>query len=232
MFSLEVSNLTKTYKKKTVLDSISFNVEENKTAVFLGLDDSGKTTLAKILSLIIKPNSGIIKYNNEEITNYFELFNLVSIMPSEEGLSEHLTVFENLRLMARTRGFKEKEVISLIDELATKYDIKDRFDDKALTLSKSLKKLVSFIMCVISGAKVLVLDDPFKECDIKMQKQLLSYIKDLKKDHTIIITTEMSNYAIELADDLYILNNSKIEKLDNKINLEELENMLLNAEVK
>lgn len=232
MFSLEVSNLTKTYKKKTVLDSISFSVEENKTAVFLGLDDSGKTTLAKILSLIIKPNSGIIKYNNEEITNYFEPFNLVSIMPSEEGLSEHLTVFENLRLMARTRGFKEKEVISLIDELATKYDIKDRFDDKALTLSKSLKKLVSFIMCVISGAKVLVLDDPFKECDIKMQKQLLSYIKDLKKDHTIIITTEMSNYAIELADDLYILNNSKIEKLDNKINLEELENMLLNAEVK
>ena len=232
MFSLEVSNLTKTYKKKTVLDSISFSVEENKTAVFLGLDDSGKTTLAKVLSLIIKPNSGVIKYNEREIADYFEPFNLVSIMPSEEGLSEHLTVFENLRLMARTRDLSEKDAISLINELALKYDIKDRFDDKVLTLSKSLKKLVSFIMCIVSGANVLVLDEPFKDSDIKMQKLLLKYIKELKGTKTIIITTEIPSIALDLADDLYILNNGKIEMYSNEIELEELENILLNAEVK
>lgn len=231
MYAVELENLTKAYKKNVVLDSINFKLEENKTAVFLGLDYSGKTTLTEIISLIKAPTSGTIKYFNEEVSTKDEIYNVISFMPSSEGLSEHLTVFENLRLMARTRDYNDKEAMDKIKELGIKYDIDSRFDDKVKTLSKSLKKLVSFLMCLITDARVLVLDEPFKDIDVKMRKNLIKYIKELKGSKTIIITTELPDIALELNEELYILKNKRIEKINN-IELNELENYLLDAEVK
>ena len=173
MYAVELNNLTKAYKKNVVLDSINFKLEENKTAVFLGLDYSGKTTLAEIISLIKNPTSGTIKYFDENVSTKEDIYNIVSFMPSNEGLSEHLTVFENLRLMARTRDYNEKDAIDKIKELGVKYNIDSRFDDKVKTLSKSLKKLLSFLMCIITDAPILVLDEPFSEIDVKMRKDLV-----------------------------------------------------------
>lgn len=232
MYAVELNNLTKAYKKNVVLDSINFKLEENKTAVFLGLDYSGKTTLAEIISLIKNPTSGTIKYFDEYVSTKEDIYNIVSFMPSNEGLSEHLTVFENLRLMARTRDYNEKDAIDKIKELGVKYNIDSRFDDKVKTLSKSLKKLLSFLMCIITDAPILVLDEPFSEIDVKMRKDLVKYIKELKDSKTIIITTELPDIAIDLDADIYLLKNKKIEKLDKSISFNEVEQLLLDLEVK
>ena len=232
MYAVELNNIKKAYKKNVVLDSINFKLEEKKTAVFLGLDYSGKTTLTEIISLIKKPTEGSIKYFDKEVSTKDEIYNVVSFMPSNEGLSEHLTVFENLRLMARTRDYNDKDALDKIKELGIKYNIDSRFDDKVMTLSKSLKKLVSFLMCLITDASILVLDEPFKDVDIKMKKDLVKYINELKGSKTIIVTTELPDSALDISDELYVLKNKNIEKIDNKITLEELENYLFSAEVK
>ena len=137
MNALRVENITKSYKKKIVLNSISFSLEENKTLIFLGLDNSGKTTLAKILGLINKANSGSIYYFDEEVnpTNSEESY--VSLMPETLGLSEHLTVFENLLLMAESRHIKAKGAKDLVIEYMQKYDLMDRYYDKVKILSPS-----------------------------------------------------------------------------------------------
>ena len=232
MYAVKLNNITKAYKKNVVLDSVSFKLEENKTAVFLGLDYSGKTTLAEIISLIKNPTSGTIEYFDKEISTKDEIYNVVSFMPSTDGLSEHLTVFENLRLMARTRDYNDKEALDKIKELGVKYNLDSRFDDKVKTLSKSLKKLLSFLMCIITNAPILVLDEPFSDIDVKMRKNLVKYIKELKDSKTIIITTELPDIAIDLDADIYLLKNKKIEHLDKSISFNEVEQLLLDLEVK
>lgn len=232
MYAVKLNNITKAYKKNVVLDSVSFKLEENKTAVFLGLDYSGKTTLAEIISLIKNPTSGTIEYFDKETSTKDEIYNVVSFMPSTDGLSEHLTVFENLRLMARTRDYNDKEALDKIKEIGIKYNIDSRFDDKVKTLSKSLKKLLSFLMCIITDAPILVLDEPFSDIDVKMRKNLVKYIKELKDSKTIIITTELPDIAIDLDADIYLLKNKKIEQLDRSISFNEVEQLLLDLEVK
>ena len=231
MKALKVENLTKTYKKKNVLDSLFFNVEENTTSVILGLDNSGKTTLAKTLALVLKPNSGIISYFDEE-NKLGEYNDDVSLMPSELGLSEHLTVFENLLLMAQTRHIGAKGAKELVLEYMKKYELIDRLDDKVIVLSHSLKKIVSFVLTLISDTKVIILDEPFKDVDVKYRRKLLEYIKEIKKIKTIIITTELPEIALELGDDIYILEDGKLNEVDKNIEVKDLENLLLNAEVK
>ena len=227
MNALRVENITKSYKKKIVLNSISFCLEENKTLVFLGLDNSGKTTLAKILGLISKPDSGNIYYFDEERTPSTNDNSDVSLMPDLLGLSEHLTVFENLLLMAESRHIKAKGAKDLVIEYMQKYDLMDRYYDKVKTLSISLKKIVSFVLSLLSDTKVLILDEPFKDVDIKAKKRLMEYINELKRIKTIIITTEDPTIAQALADEVYLIEDASIKRQDDFSNIEKLESLLL-----
>lgn len=227
MQALRVENITKSYKKKIVLNSISFCLEENKTLIFLGLDNSGKTTLSKILGLINKPSSGTIYYFDSEKTPLNNDTLDVSLMPEEIGLSEHLTVFENLLLMAESRHIKAKGAKDLVIEYMQKYDLMDRYYDKVKTLSLSLKKIVSFVLSLLADTKVLILDDPFKNMDVKGKKQLEEYIRELKPIKTIIITTDDPNIAYSLGDELYLIEDGSIEKLDNIDSAKHLEDALL-----
>lgn len=202
MNAVELININKTYKKTTVFNSFNFKLEENKTAVFLSNDKYKKDILASIISLVLRVDSGTIKYFDEEVSVKDDIYNIVSLMPKRDGLSEHLTVLENLRLMAKTRDFNEEEALNKIKEFGDKYEISSRFDDKAKTLSHSLKKIVSFLMCIITNAKILVLDDPFKDVDEKTKNCLMKYIKEIKGSKTIIIFTDLEE-AKDLADDLY-----------------------------
>lgn len=227
MQALRVENITKSYKKKIVLNSISFCLEEDKTLIFLGLDNSGKTTLSKILGLINKPSSGCIYYFDSEKTPLNNDTLDVSLMPEEIGLSEHLTVFENLLLMAESRHIKAKGAKDLVIEYMQKYDLMDRYYDKVKTLSLSLKKIVSFVLSLLADTKVLILDDPFKNMDVKGKKQLEEYIRELKPIKTIIITTDDPNIAYSLGDELYLIEDGSIEKLDNVDSAKYLEDALL-----
>ena len=231
MDALRVENLTKLYKKKNVLDSISFSVKNNETTIILGLDKSGKTTLTKILSLINKPNMGDIYYFDNLKTVNDNYTNDVSLMPESLGLSEHLTVFENLEVMALTRHFKTKGVKELVIEYLKKYELYDRYDDKVMTLSTSLKKLLSFVTTLISDSKVIILDEPFKNVDLPTTKKMINYIKELKGIKTFIITLENPEVALDLADNIYILDNAKLIEVDKNIDAKALEDKLLNREV-
>ena len=221
MDAVKVSNLTKIYHKKTVINSISFNLELNKCAIFLGMDNSGKTTLVNMLAKAVRPSSGSIDYSD----------NTFNFMPEEDGLSEHLTVYENLYLMARAYHYSKEEANDLIKEYATKFDLLERYDDKVKTLSVSIKKLVSFILLLITKSDILILDEPLKNVDIKTKRLILSSLEELKGKKTIILTTELAEVAKDLADELFLLKDGSINKIDNLIVTMELENKLINAEV-
>ena len=219
MDALVVNNLTKIYHKKVVINSISFNVSENTTVVFLGMDDSGKTTLINMLANILKRSSGEITYNKT-----------YNFMPNALGLSEHLTVFENLYIMAKACGFKRDEAKEIIDRLSNKYNIMERYDDKVKTLSVSIKRIVSFVMMLLNNPEIIFLDEPIKNVDVKVRRIILDSLKELKKEKTIIITSELPDVALELADDLYILNNGSIKKIDTNISVSDLEKQLIDRE--
>ncbi len=228
MDALVINNLNKVNKKQSVLESLDLVVEENKLVVFLSSDEIKRCSLIRILGLSDYKFTGSIKFFDQDITALDK--NTISYMPGNDGLSEHLTVFENMRLMAKIRGFKEKEAIELVNSFGEKYSLKNRFYDKVKTLSLSLKKLVSFVMTIISDSKVMILNDPFKNIDIEMRNKLIGYIEELKGSKTIIMSTELPECAKVLADELYIIKD-KLIKADTNLSSDELLNIMLNREV-
>lgn len=231
MNAVNVKNLIVTKKKITVLDNISFSIKENELCCFLSLDSDSKNALFKALALPNKINNGVIEYFDNIDNSNLEA-NTLSFMPKKNGTSEHLTVFENLRLMARTRGFSEKEAIELVNEFGIKYDITNRFYDKAKTLSVPLIKKLSFLMTIITDAKIYIFDDPFSNIDVVMKNNFINYLKEIKGKKTIILFTEDAPVAKELADELYIINNNSINHVDKDIELTLLAKMLVDTEVK
>lgn len=220
MEAVIVKDLIKKYHKVTVINSLNLSVEDKKCTVILGMDGSGKTTLINLLAENIRKTSGEITYNSS-----------YSFMPDAEGLSEHLTVYENLYLMAVASGYLKEDAKKIIDEYANKFNITERYDDKVKTLSVSLKKLVSYILLLVMNTDIFLLDEPFKGIDVKIKRVMLDNLKELKNKKTIILTTELVDIAKELSDDLYILKDGVLEKIDKDKELLELENKLLNAEV-
>jgi len=231
MDAVSVKNLIVNKKKITVLDNINLSIKENELCTILSLDNDSKDALFNSLAFPNKKYNDVITYFGNTDNSNLEA-NTISFMPKKNGTSEHLTVFENLRLMARTRGFSEKEAIELVDNFGLKYDFTNRFFDKAKTLSIPLIKKLSFLMTIITDAPILIFDDPFSNIDIVTKSSFINYFKELKNKKTIILFTEDPNVAKELSDSIYVLKNNTLEPISNEISLEELEKMIVDAEVK
>ena len=212
---LVVENLSKNYGKKVVLQNINFTFEEGKIYGLIGRNGVGKTTFFNALNEDIDITSGNIKlidnnYNNKLSSSDSGYVISTPIVP------EFLTAKEFLKFFIEIN----KDDIKEIKDLDYYFDLvkidKDDQDKLLKEYSHGMKNKIQILINFISNSKVLLLDEPLTSLDIVVQDDMKKLLKQMKKKHIIIFSTHILEIAMDLCDEIVILNNGKLELIEKK----------------
>lgn len=194
---IKLNGLTKSFKKRIIIDNISLEIKNPSLTILNGSSGSGKTTLLNIISGFITPDKGNVELNQQTI-----FYNLVDDMNINI-----LNVWDNLKLVCSDE--------MQIENMLKKLDIISLKKKKVAKLSKGEQVRVSIARALLSDANVLIFDEPTGNLDQKNAELVFQIIKEESKHRTIIIATHDQSLANIYADSLYTLEEGKlIEKFD------------------
>ena len=223
MIAVEAKNLTKKYKTKTAVDSISLSVEAGELFALLGVNGAGKTTTIRMLSCLSVPTAGEAFVNGHSCLSESEHVKAeIGISPQDTAVAENLTVRENLEFIAKVYGFDRAKTISRTAEMIELFNMSEVENTRAKTLSGGWKRKLSIAMALISEPKVLFLDEPTLGLDVLARHELWKAIEALKGKITIILTTHYMEEAEQLSDRIAIMIGGKIAALGTLSELEQL----------
>lgn len=209
MNAIELTNIVKKYKDKTVVNNINLNIKEGELFSLLGTNGAGKTTTIKMISTLIKQNSGNIKVlGYDTIKDYKIIRNKINVSPQETAIAMNLTVYENLDFMANVYQIENRK--DKIDNLIKTFKLEEVLKQKAKTLSGGYMRKLSIAISLINDPKILFLDEPTLGLDVLSRKELWNTINNLKGKITIILTTHYMEEAESLSDRVAIMNKGNI----------------------
>ena len=212
---LVVENLSKNYGKKVVLQNINFTFEEGKIYGLIGRNGVGKTTFFNALNEDIDITSGNIKLIDNNYNNKLSSSDIGYVI-STPIVPEFLTAKEFLKFFIEIN----KDDIKEIKDLDYYFDLvkidKDDQDKLLKEYSHGMKNKIQILINFISNSKVLLLDEPITSLDIVVQDDMKKLLKQMKKKHIIIFSTHILEIAMDLCDEIVILNNGKLELIEKK----------------
>jgi lipopolysaccharide export system ATP-binding protein len=211
---LIVQNLSKSYNTRKVVNDISLEINQGKIVGLLGPNGAGKTTTFHMVTGFIRPDSGSIFIDNNEITNlpvYKRARLGLGYLAQEPSIFRKLNVTENLLSIMELLNIPEIKRRIVVDELLTKLDVRHLAKQKGNSLSGGERRRVELARALISNPKFLLLDEPFTGIDPIVRAQIQDIIKQLKADGLgIFITDHNVRETFEITDHTYIMYDGKI----------------------
>lgn len=210
---LEVNNLRKSYGEKLVLDDIDFSFESGKIYGLIGRNGAGKTTFFNSLNSDIDIDSGSFYLEDEFGKNSLST-NDIGYVVSTPIVPEFLTAREFLEFFMEINKDKiDKD--KTVDDYFSLVQISREDQDKLLKdYSHGMKNKMQILINVIAHPKVILLDEPLTSLDVVVQDEMKKLFKSLKNKHIIIFSTHILEIAMDLCDEIIILNNGKLELIE------------------
>ena len=211
MYAIKTEGLTKIYKDLTAVDRLDLCISQGELFALLGVNGAGKTTTIKMLTCLIKPDSGDAFVNgNSIIADTAAVKSIIGVSPQETAVAPNLSVEENLELMCGVHGFSKEKRQSKIKELSKQFDLIAVLSKKAGKLSGGWQRRLSIAMALISEPQILFLDEPTLGLDVLARSALWDTIRALKGKITVILTTHYMEEAEALADRIGIMKDGKL----------------------
>ena len=209
---IQVKNLTKKYKNSLAVNKISFEIEKNKTVGLLGPNGCGKTTSIGMMLGLIKPSSGQIIIDNQDLEkiNRVALLSKMNFASPYVELPKKLTVKQNLEIYGRLYGVKNLK--EKIKEISEELNLNSFLNKKTGELSSGQKNRVSLAKSLINNPQILFLDEPTASLDPDIGDYIRGYIQSYKTKNKITILLASHNMAeVErLCDSIIMMKNGKI----------------------
>lgn len=211
MNAIAIRDLTKRYKDVTAVDELSLNIKKGELFALLGVNGAGKTITVKMLSCLIKPDSGDALIHGKSIlTEMAEVKKIIAVSPQETAVAMNLTVEENLRLMTGIHGYGKDEANKKIAALTQKLGLSGVLKKRAGKLSGGYMRRLSIAMALITDPEVLFLDEPTLGLDMIARSKLWDVIRALTGKVTVILTTHYMEEAEQLSDRIGIMKDGKL----------------------
>ena len=239
MYTLKAEKLSKSYKRRKVVDNVSISVAEGEVVGLLGPNGAGKTTTFYIIVGFIKPERGKVFLNNEEITHmpmYLRARKGIGYLPQEASVFRKLTVEENIMAVLETRLATKEEQVQRLDELLSLFHLEELRNKKAFTLSGGERRRVEVARALASDPSFLLLDEPFTGIDPIVKEDIQSIVVKLKeKGIGVLVTDHNVRETLEITDRAYIMYEGKIlisGTRDELVNSEEARRIYLGKKFK
>ncbi|MCI6107327.1 MAG: ABC transporter ATP-binding protein [Candidatus Faecimonas sp.] len=210
---LTIKNLTKTYGEKVVLQDIDFTFEEGKIYGLIGRNGAGKTTFFNCLNEDVEIDKGEVILNDDYGQNKLKTDDIGYVI-STPTVPEFLTGKEFLSFFLEIN--KDKlEKPKTIEEYFDLVKINEEDQDKLLKeYSHGMKNKMQMLINFIAHPKVLLLDEPLTSLDVVVQEEMKQLLKNMKKGHILIFSTHILELALDLCDEIVILNNKRLELIE------------------
>lgn len=208
--AIQVNGLQKSYEKLHVLKGVDFEVEEGSIFALLGSNGAGKTTIIKILTTLIKQDSGTAAVNGFDVAaKPDEVRQVISLTGQFAAVDEILTGRENLIMIARLRHLKNPRPIA--DELLDRFGLTDAADRRVSTYSGGMRRRLDIAMSLVGKPQLIFLDEPTNGLDPEARIEVWKTVKELAANGTtVFLTTQYLEEAEQLADQIAILHEGKI----------------------
>jgi ABC-2 type transport system ATP-binding protein len=202
---IHVTGLTKDYGKRRAITNLNFDVKKGEIVGFLGPNGAGKTTTMRILTGYMPPTSGKVEIGGYDvIENPLEVRRMVGYLPETVPLYSDMTVFDYLMYMARIRHIVNAE--DRIDDVLEMVSMEERSSGYIGKLSKGMRQRVGLAQAILHKPDVLILDEPTIGLDPGQIIEVRNIIKDLGKEHTVMLSTHILPEAQQVCDRVIIIN--------------------------
>ena len=218
---IEITNVTKKYGNFTAVDDISFTIQNGEIIGFLGPNGAGKSTTMNMITGYIEPTEGTITVNGYDIQKKPQKAKKqIGYMPEGVPWYQDLTVKEFVTYMAELKKVDKKVKKEEVEKALTETGIKDVEKKLIRNLSRGYKQRVSMAGALVGSPDVLILDEPTVGLDPKQITEIRSLIKELGKEHTVILSSHILSEVSQLCERVIIINKGKIVAIDTPENLE------------
>ena len=213
---INVSNVSKSYRKLCVLDHVSLNVQKGNVVVIIGPSGAGKSTLLRCINHLESINEGDVRFNGESIVDGTVNINLVrekiGMVFQHFNLFPHLTVLENIMLAPqKLLKLPKEEARQEAMQLLQKIGLEEKCDAYPEKLSGGQKQRIAIARALAMHPDVMLFDEPTSALDPEMVGEVLSVMKDLAKSGmTMIIVTHEMGFAKEVASVIAFMDTGRI----------------------
>jgi len=231
--AIEVKGLTKNYGEITAVDHINFEVKNGEIFGFLGPNGAGKTTTIRILTGVIKPNSGTATIMGYSILKEpLKAKQIISVVPEMVNAYIDLTAWQNLMLIGELYGVPKNERQERAKHLLRAFKLYERRKHLARGFSKGMKQKLILCMAMLTEPQVLFLDEPTSGLDVESARLIRDVIRQYNGDGTtIFLSTHNMEEANKLCERIAIINHGKIAAIDSPENLRMKSSSLKSVEV-
>lgn len=211
---VELKDINKTFGSYKASDHVSFGIEKGRLIGLLGPSGSGKTTILRMIAGLETPDSGEIIIDGKVVNDIPASKRGIGFVFQNYALFRYMTVYENiafgLEVQKEEKSKIKKRVTELIDLIGLT-GLEKRYPSQ---LSGGQRQRVAFARALAPNPQLLLLDEPFAAIDAKVRKELRSWLKEMieKLGITSIFVTHDQEEAIEVADEIIITNQGRIEQ--------------------
>ncbi len=213
-FAVEARSIVRTFKDGTVraLDDVSLHVARGEVFGLLGPNGSGKTTMVRILSTILAPDSGSATVNGFDVVREADAVRRsIGLAGQYATVDENLTGFENLRMIGRLNHLDRVTVRRRANELLEQFGLADAATRNVKTYSGGMRRRLDLAAALVATPPLLFLDEPTTGLDPQSRQDLWAIIEQLVEDGTtVLLTTQYLEEADRLAKQLVVLDHGHI----------------------
>ncbi len=216
--SITIENLNKTFGSFHALNNINLNVPTGKLTSLLGPSGCGKTTLLRIIAGLENADNGRILFDGRDVTKHHVRDRKVGFVFQHYALFRHMNVFDNvafgLTVLPRSERPGKAEIAEKVTNLLKLVQLDHLAKSYPHQLSGGQRQRIALARALAVDPKLLLLDEPFGALDAKVRKELRTWLRDIHHELgvTSILVTHDQEEALEVSDEIVVMNHGKIEQ--------------------
>jgi ABC-2 type transport system ATP-binding protein len=218
---IEVEHLTKRYGDHTAVDDLSFRAEPGKIYGFLGPNGAGKSTTMNIMTGYLSATSGTVTVDGHDIQKEPEIVKKnMGYLPEQPPVYPDMTVREYLQFAAELKKVPADKRKEAVEASMERMDLTDMQNRLIKNLSKGYRQRVGMAQATINDPQIVILDEPTVGLDPEQQREIFEYIRGLRENHIVILSSHILHDVSQICDFIWIINNGKLVASDTPVNLE------------
>lgn len=212
MYAIELTNITKAYRRTQVLKDVTLKINEGSFTVIFGGPATGKSVLQRLIVGLEKPDSGTILIRGQDAIRIIPSERNIGYVPQSFALYPHYSVYDNIAYPLQLAGVPRAEIKPVVEEAASLLKITHLLDKKPNQLSGGEKQRVAIARGIVKKTEIFIFDDPLTGLDYKLREQLFDDFRRLREtlSATFVYTTSDPLETLMMASEVAVLTDGRI----------------------